>query len=76
MKKLIEQQLNNMLHFVQALNPNEEEMQEISKIGFLYSVSRMSPIEVALRLWYVANHNVDGIYEKSFQNFIEKTCRQ
>lgn len=74
--KKIEQQLNNMLHFVQEIKLNNDELSEISKIGFLYSVGRMSPMEVALRLWYVANHNVDGIYESSFQTFIERTCRQ
>ena len=74
--KKIEQQLNNMLHFVQEIKLNKDEISEINKIGFLYSIGRMSPMEVSLRLWYVANHNVDGIYEKSFQNFIERTCRQ
>lgn len=76
MNKKIEQQLNNMLKYVQELKLGEEEICEINKIGFLYSVGRMSPMEVALRLWYVAHYNVNGIYEKDFQNFIERTCRQ
>lgn len=75
MKKL-EKQLNNMLRFAQKQKLNDDEMQEISKIGFLYSVGRMSPLEVALRLWYLCNHNLDSIYGTSFQNFIDQTCRQ
>lgn len=65
-----------MLHYAQESNLNVEELSEINKIGFLYSVNRMSPLEVALRLWYICNHNVNGIYEKSFQNFMKRTCRQ
>lgn len=76
MNKKIEKQLNNMLNFVQKIKLNNDELSEISKIGFLYSVNKLSPLEVALRLWYIANHNVDGIYEESFQNFMKETCRQ
>lgn len=74
--KKIENQLNNMLHFVQKMELDDQQLSEIQKIGFLYSVGRMSPLEVALRIWYLANNNVDGIYEKSFQHFIDETCRQ
>lgn len=76
MKKQVEKQLNLMLKYAQDTKLNDEQQAEIGKIGFLYSIGRMSPLEVALRLWYVINKNVDGIYEKSFQNFIDKTCRQ
>lgn len=75
-KNLIEDELNNMLHFVQKIELNKDELSEIQKIGFLYSVNRLSPLEVALRMWYVANHNVDGIYGDSFQNFCKETCRR
>lgn len=67
--------LNRMLTIANSV-ANEEEIQEIQKIGFLYSVSRMSQLEVALRLWYLINHNLNGIYEKSFQNFMNETCRK
>lgn len=73
--KKIEQQLNKMLQFANSKERTESEKREISKIGFLYSVGRMSALEVALRFWYLINHNVDGIYEKSFQDFMEATCR-
>lgn len=76
MKKEIEKQLNKMLAYVRTCDLTEEEHQEIGKIAFLYSVSRMSPLEVALRLWYVAHHNVDGIYKKDFQNFMQQTTRE
>lgn len=76
MKKQIEKELNLMLDFAKKCNLNDDEYQEIGKIAFLYSVSRMSPLEVALRLWYVANHNVDGIYEDAFKNFMKETCRK
>lgn len=73
--KKIEQQLNKMLHFAQEKELNSSQKAEINKIGFLYSVGRMSPLEVALRFWYLICNNVDGIYEKAFQNFMERTCR-
>lgn len=76
MKKKIEEQLNKMLAYVRTCNLTENEHQEIGKIAFLYSVNRMSPLEVTLRLWYVAHHNVDGIYEKDFQNFMQQTTRE
>lgn len=76
MKKEIEKQLNKMLAYARTCNLTEDEDQEIGKIAFLYSVNRMSPLEVALRLWYVAHHNVDGIYEEDFRNFIYKTTKE
>lgn len=76
MNKKIEKVLNLMLQFVNKTPNTDEENSELCKIGFLYSCGRMSPMEVALRLWYVANHNVDGIYEKAFQEFMQETCRK
>lgn len=73
--KKIEQQLNKMLQFANKKELNTSQKAEINKIGFLYSVGRMSALEVALRFWYLICNNVDGIYEKSFQDFMEATCR-
>lgn len=51
---------------------SEEQNREYGKIAFLYSVDRMSPLEVALRMWFIYTNNVDEIYKKKFQSFVEK----
>lgn len=72
-KQKIENELNAILKYANSMNLNDEQRQEIQKIGFLYSCGRMSPLAVALRFWYLIHNNVDGIYEKDYQNF-EQTC--
>lgn len=71
----IDRQLNILLNKVQTSNGNtpltDDQKSEISKIGFLYSVGRMSPLEVALRLYFVYLKDIDSIYSTTFQDFVK-----